>query len=91
MKFITKDSSQSTLHFGYKDTYKEETVNTKFLGLQTGNHINMKKHFQQIIPQFSRLCYAIRSGVHISDLNTLKSTYHAYFHSIIKYQIIFWG
>jgi len=33
MKFITKDSSQSTLHFGYKETYIEETVNTKFLGL----------------------------------------------------------
>jgi hypothetical protein len=33
MKFITKDSSQSALHFVYKETYIEETVNTKFLGL----------------------------------------------------------
>ena len=33
MKFITKNSSHSTLHIGYKEKYVEETVNTKFLGL----------------------------------------------------------
>jgi hypothetical protein len=31
IEFITKDSSQSTLHFGYKESYIEETVNTRFL------------------------------------------------------------
>jgi len=91
MKFITKDSSQSTLHFGYKETYIEETLSTKFLGLQTDNHINLKKHFEQIIPQFSRVCYVIMSVVHTSNINTLKSIYHAYFHCVITYQIIFEG
>jgi len=91
MKFITKYSSQSTLHFGYKEICIDETVNTKFLGLQIDNHINMKKNIEQIIPRFSGVCYAIRSVVHISNINTLKSIYHAYFHSVIKYQIIFWG
>ena len=33
MKFITMDSSPSTLHIGYKEKYLEEAVNTKFLGL----------------------------------------------------------
>jgi len=32
MKFITNNSSHSTLHFGYKEKYIEEAVNTKFLG-----------------------------------------------------------
>jgi len=45
MKFITKDSSQSALNFGYKEMYIHETVNTKFLGLQIDNHTNLKKHF----------------------------------------------
>jgi hypothetical protein len=31
IKFITKDSSQSTLHIGYKETYIEEALNIKFL------------------------------------------------------------
>jgi len=33
MKFITKNSSHSALHTGYKEKYIEETVHTKFLGL----------------------------------------------------------
>ena len=40
MKFITKNSSHSTLRIGYKLKYIEEKVNTKFLGLRTDNHIN---------------------------------------------------
>jgi len=40
MKFITKNSSHSTLHIGYKEKYIEDTVNTKFLGSQIDNDIN---------------------------------------------------
>jgi hypothetical protein len=42
-----------------------------------------------MIPKLSRACYAIRSVSHISS--TLKSIYFAYFNSIMKYGIIFWG
>jgi len=34
MKFITKNSSHSTLHIGYKEKYIEEAQNTTFLGLK---------------------------------------------------------
>ena len=48
-----------------------------------------------MIPKLSAACYAVRLMVHISNSNsnsnTLKSTYYEYFHSIIKYEIIFWG
>ena len=37
MKFITKNSSHSTLHICYKEKYIEEMVSTKFLGLETDN------------------------------------------------------
>jgi len=68
MKFITRNSSHSTLHIGYKEKYVEETVNTKFLGLQIDNHINWKNHKQKMIPKLSEVCYAIRSMVHIVTL-----------------------
>jgi len=42
MKFVTKNSLHSTLHICYKENYIEETVNTKFLSLQTDYHINWK-------------------------------------------------
>jgi hypothetical protein len=35
--------------------------------------------------------FCLRLIVHISNINTLKSIYYAYFHSIIQYRIILWG
>jgi hypothetical protein len=89
MKFITNNSSHSTLHAGYKEKYVEKRVNTKFLGLKINNHLNCKNYIKQIIPKLSGTCYAISSMVHISNINTLKSIYYAYFRSIIKYEIVF--
>ena len=54
MKFITKNSSHSTLNIGYKETYVEGKVNTKYLGLKIDNHINWEAQIEQIIPNFAR-------------------------------------
>ena len=88
MKFITKNSSQSILHIVYKEKYIEQTVNTKFLGLQTNNHINCKDHVEETITKLRGACYAIRSRAHISNIDTPISIYYAYFYSIKKYGII---
>jgi hypothetical protein len=77
MRFITKISAHSTLLIGYKEKYMNETVNTKFLSLQIDNHINLKNHTEKIIPKLSRACYAVRSMVQISNINTLKSIHYA--------------
>jgi hypothetical protein len=88
MKFITKNSP---LRIDYRGKYIEETINTKFLGLQVDNHLTWKNHIDQMVPKLNAACYVVRSMYHISNSNTLKSVYFAYFHSIIKYGIIFWG
>jgi hypothetical protein len=54
-------------------------------------HLNWKDHIDQIIPKLSAACYVARQMYHISNNNTLKSIYFAYFHCIWKYGIIFWG
>ena len=46
---------------------------------------------EAMIHKFSAACHAIRWMGHVSNINTLKSTYYAYFHSIIKYGKIFGG
>jgi len=73
MKLISKNSSHSTLHIGYKEKYIKETMATEFLGLQIDNHINWKNDIAQMIPVLSAACYGIRSSVHISNINTLTS------------------
>ena len=90
MKFITKKSSHLYYVLVVKGKYIAETVNSKFLGLRTDNHINWKNHIEKMIPNLCGACYAITSMVQISNINTLKSIYYAYFHSIMKYGIIFW-
>jgi len=72
MKFITKNSSHSTLHICYKGKYIEEAQNTTFHGLQIDNHISWKNHIEEMIPKLSRACYAIRAMVHISNINTVR-------------------
>jgi hypothetical protein len=71
MKFITKNSSHSTLHIGLQEKCVEETVNTKFLDLQIDNHINWK-NYTDMIPELSGACYAVRLMLHISNINTIK-------------------
>jgi hypothetical protein len=80
MKFVTTNSPHSALTIGYKDKYIEETVNSKFLCLHLDNHLNWKDHIAQLIPKLSGACYAVGSKFHISNINTLKSIYFAYFH-----------
>ena len=91
MKFITKNSTHSILNIGYKEKYIEETVNTKFLSLQIDSHINWKIHIEEVINKLIGACYAVRSIVHISNINTFKSISYAYVHSVIKYDTSFWG
>ena len=91
MKFITNNTSHSTLYIGYKVKYIEETVNTKFFCLQIDSHINWRNHIEQMIPQLSAVHYAVRSTVHISNINTLKSIYYCIMSIWYKIWNIFWG
>ena len=50
-----------------------------------------KNHIEQMIPTLHMPCYAIRSIVHISNINNLKSIYYAYCHSMMQYRIIVGG
>ena len=43
---------------------------TKFVGLQTDNHMNWMNHTEEMIYRLSGACYVIRLTVHISKINT---------------------
>jgi len=68
MKFITKNSSHSTLHISYKEKYIEETNNIKFLGSEIDNHVKWKNYTKQGISKSSGEGFAVRSMVHISNV-----------------------
>ena len=91
MKFMTQNSPHPTLTISYEDKHIEEALSSKLLDTQHDNHLNWIDHIDQVLPKLSAACYAVRQMYHICDENTSKSIYFAYFHSIIKYGIIFWG
>jgi hypothetical protein len=75
----------------YEEKEIKEVTNITFLGLEIDQPLNWKTHIEQIVSRLSNACYAVRSIFHFSYLDTLKMIYFAYFHSIMKYGIIFWG
>jgi hypothetical protein len=91
MKFATNNAPQCALSIRYNGKYIEESANTKFHGLQSDNHQNWKNNIDQMILKLSVACYVVRSVFYIVSIDTLKSVYFAYFHSIKNYEIIFWG
>jgi hypothetical protein len=89
--FLINNSPQFPLSIGYNDNCIEESVNTKFIGLQIHNHLNWKNHIDRLVPKLSGAHYADRSMLLISNTDTLKTIYFAYFHSLMKYGIIVEG
>jgi hypothetical protein len=75
----------------HDDKHIEQSIHTEFLGLKIDSHLNRKTHINQLVPKLSRACYALRSLLHVSNIDTLKLIYFACFHSLMKYRIIFWG
>jgi hypothetical protein len=51
----------------------------------------VENHIDQLVPKLSAACHAVRSVLHISNTDTLKSIYFAHFHSLMKHGIIFWA
>jgi hypothetical protein len=88
-KFTTINVPYCPLSTGYNNRYIEEIAQTKFLGLQMDSHLNWKTHVDELIPELSAACYAVGSLLHISNTDMLRSVYYAYFHSLMKYGIIF--
>jgi hypothetical protein len=77
------------LRIGYKEKQVDEAVNTKYFVLLIENHLNWKNHIEQMNPKLRGVCCAVRFMVRNSNSNILTSIYYAYFHSIMKYGILF--
>jgi len=68
------NSSHSTLHIAYKENYIEEKVSTKFLGLQTDNHIKGKNHINPLNAELNPICHllALLEAHHILHVSRIR-------------------
>jgi hypothetical protein len=91
IKFSPSHFPQSQLITEHDNTTISEVVNTKFLGVHIDNHFNWKFHITHILPKLCTAGFVIRQLLYVLNMETLRMAYFSYFHSIIRYGIIFWG
>jgi hypothetical protein len=66
-----------------------ELDNLKFLGLYIDSHLTWKSHIDFLLCKLSTACFVIRRLYKILSREADKLVYFAYFHSLIRYGIIF--
>ena len=81
----------SDIHIVYEDKPIPIAMETKFLGLFINNTFSWKTHNEYIKSKLSSTCYAMRSIKPNLSLNTLKTIYFSSFHSVMSYDLLFWG
>jgi len=63
----------------------------KFLGVTMDNTLSWNNHIDLLMKKLSTACYIIRNAKTYISASSLKMIYHAFFHSVMSYRIIFWG
>jgi hypothetical protein len=86
-----KQSANPLLAVSFGNLVMNEVLVIKLLGIQIDNKMNWKSHVEYILHKLGSAIFVIRSLSYFMSLKTLRMVYFSYFHSIIKYGIIFWG
>jgi hypothetical protein len=66
-----------------QDTVINYTEHTTFLGLWLDKNIKQSIHTQQLATKLSKICFAIRIIKRVLGLETVRTLYCAYFHSLL--------
>jgi hypothetical protein len=89
--FVTKKDKSAKLMIGYNNKFVACTSSTKFLGMSLNETLSWDNHIEALAKELGTVCYIIRSAKTYMFTSSLKTIYHALFHSLMTYGIIFWG
>jgi hypothetical protein len=90
-KFITKNNNQTEININYDSKLIPAVTYTKFLGLTVNCSLTWTNHIDFLTKKLSNTCYLIRNIKPYLSISALKMIYHSLFHSIMPYDIMFWG
>ena len=91
LQFVTKNSNEDQLQRISDNMQISNIEEIKFLGLMINNRLTWQNHINLMISKLNVVSYEIRSLRQLLDLETLKNIYFSLAHSILSYNIIFWG
>jgi hypothetical protein len=79
------------IHLKFSDELLQEEVHIKFWGIESDKSLNWKTQVKSLLSRLRKACYRIKIMKSYSNIATLRMIYHAYFHSLTRYGIVFWG
>jgi hypothetical protein len=91
IQFTAKKNTTAYLKIGIGNKLVTSTACTKFLGIWINENLSWDNHIEILIRKLSMAGYIIRSAKTYMSTSTLIIIYHAFFHSLMIYGIIFWG
>src|SRR5215510_14965236 len=91
MQFYTNHHKKLDLHILVNDFVVTNATNIRFLGLQLDNKLTWKAYSQELVIKLNKACYAIRAIKPLVSHKVLISIYYSYFHSVLKYGVMFRG
>ena len=91
MQFVTNHNKTINLQVKVKDFSLLNANNIKFLGITLDNKLMWKTYGSELSIKLNKACYAIRAIKSFVSQKALITVYYSYFHSLLKYGIIFWG
>jgi hypothetical protein len=90
LKFETT-YQKTSFQLSFRDELLHDETNIRFLWLEINKFMNWKTHVKLMLHKLGNACFAIKNMKYCSNIKTLSMIHHAYFHSIMKHGIIFWG
>jgi hypothetical protein len=91
MQFSTKNGKMMDMSITHNNSQIASISDTKFLGLMIHSTLSWKGHTEWLMSRLSSAIYAIRAIKTYTSLESMRSVYFSYFHSIMTYGMIVWG
>jgi hypothetical protein len=91
VKFTPTTATNYPLHTLFFNKMSKAVETIKFLGLKLGNRLTCKGHIDLLLCKLSTVGFLMRKLSYILSMDNLKFVYYAYYHSLVKYGIIYWG
>jgi len=79
------------MDINYDDKSISTVPCTRFLGLTVNCSLTWTNHIDLLTKKLSSTCFLICNIKPYLPLSTLKMIYHSLFHSVMSYNIMFWG
>ena len=89
--FTTRNNNQVEININYNNKFIPTIAYTKFLCLTVDFSLTWLNHIDSLTKKLSTTCYLLRNFKTYLSISTLKIIYHSLFHSIMSYDILFWG